>query len=138
MAVDDPVDNPLLPEGNRQGGIEAPWAGDDQQWWDWYVTLADNERTPQTLLPGPAAPGVVPAGDRELEAALAEPYPLQEADVEAFTRDTHITLPGVLPPGVVVRLGQRLQELLAREHGSDTAGRFLALEQMWLHEFCLD
>ncbi len=34
--------NPLLPEANAAGGIETQWAGDDQQWWDWYVTLAEN------------------------------------------------------------------------------------------------
>ena len=34
--------NPLLPEANRSGALEQEWAGDDQQWWDWYVTLAAN------------------------------------------------------------------------------------------------
>lgn len=126
------LDNAFLPAENRDGGIEAPWAGDDQQWWDWYVTLAGNEPAPEALLPGPGAPGVAPASDAELETALAEPYPLSEQDVEAFARDTYVKLPGVLRPAVVVRLGQRLQELLTREHGEDTAGRFLALEQMWL------
>lgn len=126
------VDNPHLPEGNREGGIESPWAGDDQQWWDWYVTLADNERTDDALLPGPPAPAVTPAGDDELEAALAEPYPLRQHDIDAFSRDTHVKLPGVLTPAVVARLGERLQQLLEQQHGRETAGRFLALEQMWL------
>lgn len=126
------VGNPHLPEGNRAGGIESAWAGDDQQWWDWYVTLADNERTAEAVLPGPPAPMVLPATDAELEAALTQPYPLSEHAVDAFTRDTYVKLPGVLAPAVVVRLGQRLQELLDQQHGLDTAGRFLALEQMWL------
>ena len=26
--------NEKLPEANRAGGIDAAWAGDDQQWWD--------------------------------------------------------------------------------------------------------
>lgn len=126
--------NPLLPEANRAGGIDAPWAGDDQQWWDWYVTLAANETGAATGLPAPAAPDVPPATDAEVEVALAEPYEVSEESVEAFATDTFVKLPGVLPPAVVVRLAARLEELLVAAHGSDTAGRFLALEQMWVHD----
>jgi hypothetical protein len=127
------VDNPLLPEANRSGGIEAPWAGDDQQWWDWYVTLAENApvaelvrgRVPWTSRPPPTA---------RVREALEEPYPLRPDDVERFRNDTFVRLPDVLPPAVVARLGLRLEELLDAAHGHDTAGRFLALEQMWLED----
>jgi len=125
--------NPLLPAANRQGGIEAPWDGDDQQWWDWYVTLA--EPTPVgDLVAGPMPLDVAPLSDEAVGAALAEPYPLAADAVEAFRRDESVRLPGVLPAGVVVRLAARLEELLAQAHGTDTAGRFLALEQMWVDD----
>ncbi len=127
------VDNPLLPEANRGGGIDAPWAGDDQQWWDWYVTLAENAPA-EALVPGPGPVDVPPASDDDVAAALAEPYPLPPGTVEQFRADTFVRLPGVLPPAVVARLGLRLEELLQAAHPGDVAGRFLALEQMWRHD----
>jgi hypothetical protein len=40
----------------------------------------------------------------------------------------------VLSPAVVRRLAKRLDSLLRAEHGDDVAGRFIALEQLWLHD----
>jgi hypothetical protein len=40
----------------------------------------------------------------------------------------------VLSPAVVRRLAERLDSLLRAEHGDDVAGRFIALEQLWLHD----
>ncbi len=36
-----------LPPANRDDGIDQDWAGDDQ---DWYVTLAENDDAPITLV----------------------------------------------------------------------------------------
>ncbi len=133
--------NPLLPPANRGAGIGSEWAGDDQQWWDWYVTLAAQEGGATgadgevaELVPGPPRPDVEPATDEEVTGALAAPYALSDEVVEAFARDTFIKLPGVLPPAVVLRLADRLEELLRAAHGDATAGRFLALEQMWVDD----
>ncbi|MCY7364800.1 MAG: phytanoyl-CoA dioxygenase family protein [Frankiaceae bacterium] len=131
MAVDS---NPLLPEANTAGGIETEWAGDDQQWWDWYVTLAENPSLAGPLVDGPGLPDVEPASDEQVREALAEPYALTEEQRYAFAGQSFVKLPGVLPPAVVHRLALRLEELLVAEHGSNTAGRFIALEQMWLHD----
>lgn len=128
--------NSLLPDGNRGGSshdVAAPWDGDDQQWWSWYVTLA--EPTPiEALVPGPPALTEPVLTDHEVVVALAEPYELPDDALTAFRRDECVRLPGVLPHGVVVRLADRLAQLLAAEHGESTAGEFLALEQMWLHD----
>ena len=40
----------------------------------------------------------------------------------------------MLSPAVVRRLAERLDSLLRAEHGDDVAGRFIALEQLWLHD----
>ncbi len=133
MAVNDRV-NDLLPEANRAGGIEAAWAGDDQQWWDWYVTLAANPAAAGPLVDGPGLPDAPPASDAEVEAELATTYDVPAAAVASFAADAFVKLPDVLSPGVVRRLAGRLQDLLVAEHGTGTAGRFLALEQMWLHD----
>jgi hypothetical protein len=132
--VNDETVNDRLPEQNRDGGLEQDWAGDDQDWWDWYVTLAANEAPPTDLVDGPGLPDVEPATDEQVERELAEPYDLDPAAVEAFAREAFVKLPGVLSPAVVRRLAERLEELLRAEHGADVAGRFTALEQMWLHD----
>ena len=125
--------NSLLPEANREGTLAQDWAGDDQQWWDWYVSLAANA-DPAPLVDGPGLPDVTPATDDEVRAALALPYELGDGDVRHFREQSFVKLPGVLPPAVVRRLADRLAELLRAAHGDDTAGRFTALEQMWRHD----
>lgn len=127
-------ENALLPAANRGGVIEQAWAGDDQQWWDWYVTLAANIDADAPLVPGPGLPDVTPATDSELAAALEIPYLLTPEQRHRFGAESFVKLPGVLSPAVVRRLAERLEELLIAEHGSDTAGRFTALEQMWRHD----
>lgn len=126
--------NAKLPEANRGGGLEQDWAGDDQDWWDWYVTLAANDAAPAELVQGPGLPDVAPASDAALVRELATPYELEPAAVAAFARDAFVRLPAVLSPAVVRRLAERLEDLLRAEHGADVAGRFTALEQMWRHD----
>ena len=126
--------NPLLPKANRAGGIDAAWDGNDQQWWDWYVTLAENPSPGGPLVEGPGLPEVEPASDEELRAALAAPYILTTEQIALFRDEAFIKLPAVLGASVVARLAGRLAELLNAEYGEDTAGRFTALEQMWRHD----
>ena len=81
-----------LPPANRDGGIDQDWAGDDQDWWDWYVTLAENDDAPIALVAGPGLPDVDPADDEQLRVELAAPYRLDAAQREAFRRDAFIKL----------------------------------------------
>ena len=106
-----------LPPANRDGGIDQDWAGDDQDWWDWYVTLAENDDAPLALVAGPGLPDVDPADDEQLRVELAAPYRLYAAQREAFRRDAFIKLAHVLSPAVV-RLAERLDSLLRAEHGA--------------------
>jgi hypothetical protein len=133
MAVAPDQVNPLLPESNRAGTLEQDWAGDDQQWWDWYVSLAANT-APEPLVAGPGLPDVMPASDDELATALNEPYELTDSQVSDFRQNSFVKLPDVLSARVVRRLADRLADLLRAAHGDDTAGRFTALEQMWRHD----
>ena len=132
--MDVTADGSPLPQANRAGGIDQEWAGDDQDWWDWYVTLAENDEAPGALVAGPGLPDVEPAGDEQLRLELEAPYRLEASQREAFRGDGFIKLANVLSPAVVRRLADRLDGLLRAEHGDDVAGRFLALEQMWLHD----
>jgi len=132
--VDMKRENALLPAVNRRTGIEHDWGGDDQDWWDWYVTLAENDDAPTALVAGPGLPDVDPADDEQMRAELTAPYPLGAAQCAAFHRDGYLKVPELLSPAVIRRLAERLDDLLHSEHGGDVAGRFLALEQMWLHD----
>jgi len=132
--VDVNSESSPLPLANRDGGLDQEWAGDDQDWWDWYVTLAENDDAPTALVAGPGLPDVDPADDEQLQAELAAPYRLDAAQREAFRRDAFIKLEHVLSPAVVRRLAERLDSLLRAEHGDDVAGRFIALEQLWRHD----
>jgi hypothetical protein len=134
VALNNPATNELLPERNREGGIDQDWAGNDQDWWDWYVTLAANDAAPAELVDGPGLPDIDAATDDQVERELTEPYDLDPAAVDAFARHAFVRLPAVFSPAVVRRLAERLDELLRAEHGNDVAGRFTALEQMWLHD----
>ena len=64
----------------------------------------------------------------------SQPYRLDAAQREAFRRDAFIKLAHVLSPAVVRRLAERLDSLLRAEHSDDVAARFIALEQLWLHD----
>lgn len=83
---------------------------------------------------GPGLPDVDPADDEQLRVELAAPYRLDAAQREAFRHDAFIKLAHVLSPAVVRRLAERLDSLLRAEHGDDVAGRFIALERLWLHD----
>lgn len=65
------------------------------------------------------------------------PTDLMPPSVKAFRRDAFIKLADVLSPAVVRRLAERLDSPLRAEHGDDVAGRFIALEQLWLHDLVL-
>lgn len=132
--MDVNAESSLLQPANRDGGIDQDWAGDDQDWWDWYVTLAENDDAPIALVAGAGLPDVDPADDEQLRVELAAPYRLDAAQREAFRRDAFIKLAHVLSPAVVRRLAKRLDSLLRAEHGDDVAGRFIALGQLWLHD----
>lgn len=83
---------------------------------------------------GPGLPDVDPADDEQLRVELAAPYRLDAAHVKPSVVMPSSRLAHVLSPAVVRRLAKRLDSLLRAEHGDDVAGRFIALEQLWLND----
>lgn len=83
---------------------------------------------------GPGLPDVDPAEDEQLRVELAAPTDLMLPSVK----------PSVVMPSSSWRMCFRLRwsadlpngsdSLLRAEHGDDVAGRFIALEQLWLHD----
>ena len=58
--------------------IKQSWQQDNQAWWDWYVTLADNadQYDDGSLVELPPIPNFDVGLDNEIEDELAKPYAL--------------------------------------------------------------
>ena len=117
--------------------VSGDWQGDNQAWWDWYVSLAYNADAPKTRTPA-APPAAAPLDLAALEEEMSEPYPVSEAEITAFQRDGYIKLKQVLSPGAVTLLRLTLAKRLGAafdttlDGGAD--GRFLSEEMAWLDD----
>ena len=115
--------------------VSQPWDKDNQAWWDWYVSLADNDGEIAEFEAAPPLPDIPLPSDDEVIAELSEPYPLTEADIAFFRDNGFIKLKGVFSPGAVLKLRAELVRLLEAEFGADIDGgvqdRFLSLEMVW-------
>ena len=115
--------------------VSQPWDEDNQAWWDWYVSLADNQASAQPIVPAPPMPDIAIPTDDETVAELAAPYTLTEAQVASFRTNGFIKLKQVFFPGAVLKLRAELIGLLKAEFGVDpdrgAQDRFLSLEMVW-------
>ena len=115
--------------------VNQAWEQDNQAWWDWYVSLADNQDGEVTLQDLPPTPAIAEPDDATLVAELAEPYALTDDDVAFFQENAFIKLKNVLSPGATVRLRRELVRMLTAEFDSDLDGgisdRFLSMDMMW-------
>jgi len=117
--------------------VSGDWEGDNQAWWDWYVSLAFNSDAPQERVK--ALPPSAPPIDAEtLTREMAKPYALSDVQIERFRRDGFIKLKGVLSPGAVTLLRLTIAKRLGTafntnlDGGAD--GRFLSEEMAWLED----
>lgn len=127
--------NPHLSDTTAAGDashVAVEWDRGNDQWWDWYMSLADGPAPDGPLTDPPAhSPGPLPSDD-ELAAELSEPYPITDAQVAAYRAESFVKLPGVLTPGAVERLRVRLREML--DAAVDPSVGFQSLEMMWLDD----
>lgn len=118
--------------------VSRAWEEDNQAWWDWYVTLAENENAPEALPILEPLPSIDLPDDEAVVRELHTPYELGPSDRERFARDGYIKLKGVLSPGATLRLRCELVRVLARIFETRLDGgarsRFLSAEMVWLEE----
>jgi len=117
--------------------VSGDWRGDNQAWWDWYVSLACND-APAAARVNADPPGA-PALDLDsLVEEMAERYPLGAEQIAAFRRNGYIKLKGVLSPGAVTLLRQALARRLGAAFNTEldggADGRFLSEEMAWLED----
>ena len=123
--------------------INQSWQLDNQAWWDWYVTLADNadQQNDGSLEDLPPIPNFNAGLDNEIEDELARPYTLERSHRQEFRENGFIKLPNVLSTGAVARLRKELIQLLRQSFDTKTSApydnRFLSLEMMWLQNTLL-
>ena len=84
--------SPSSPAVASANDVSGEWSGDNQDWWNWYVSLAENERSTAPLVDPPALPDVAWPGDDELAAELAEPFALSASMIGTFRRNGFIKL----------------------------------------------
>lgn len=132
--------NQRLPEGNRATeGIEEKWEGTNEQWWDWYLSLADNGGEDLAATPLDAVDSEVSTlkdiralTRDEIRAEMAEPYLLTEEQIEQFHAESYVRLKGVFSPGAILTLRQEALRVFSTHNQPDPNRRFSSMELMWL------
>lgn len=116
--------------------MSRPWDDDNQAWWDWYLTLADNDGALDPIVDGPPPIDDAPATDEALVRALRQPYDLQDDDIAFFRANGFVKLKDVLSPCLVARLrveiANRLEATFEVTIDGEAKGRFLSAEMAWL------
>ena len=74
------------------------WDKDNQAWWDWYVSLADNSNSniKDTLLELPEPPKIKYSSKTDLKQQLSRPYNLTINNIKTFQRNGFIKLKNFL------------------------------------------
>ena len=112
--------------------VNREWDQDNQQWWDWYMSLAENSPEQQTAeLIQLAEPEVHAFPDRQsLRNQLGESYQLSVEQMQSFRHDGFIRLKNVLMPGALSLLRTQMCDVF-KQTGAQLGGLFGSLEMMW-------
>ncbi len=123
------------PRMSDASDISKPWDKDNQAWWDWYVSLADNDVKDDEIINVDPLPEIQIPSDDEVISELTKPYKLSYDQIEFFKKNGFIKLKKVFSPGAVVKLRVELINLLKEKFKVDpdkeAHDRFLSLEMIW-------
>ena len=114
--------------------INQKWESNNQAWWDWYVTLADNSNhlCKNSILNLPKTEVVKIPSLRNIKKELSSSYDLKSKDIKSFKRNGFIKLPNVLSIGTIAKLRKEILSLLKKNFNLKHDNRFLSMEMMWL------
>ena len=120
--------------------VSGDWRGDNQAWWDWYVSLAYNPEMPAKRVTA-HPPSEPPLALQALRDEMSRPYILDDDQIAAFRRDGVVKLKGVISPGAVsllrLTLARRLGAAFDTRLDGGAEGRFLSEEMAWLEDEAL-
>ena len=120
--------------------VASQWDQDNQQWWNWYMTLAENEHdqnSPAVQVATPSVQAPIEVDQSilaQLEADLSAPYKLSSASIDQFARNGYIKLKNVINAEHLTLLRQRINSILINALGVETDLAFRSDEMMWLHD----
>ena len=123
--------------GKSIANQNSAWDKDNQAWWDWYVSLADNSNlnVNNALLELPEPPKVKYPSKISLKKLLSSPYNLTKHDIKTFQKNGFIKLKNVFTPGALQVLRREILTLLRKtftNYYNIKKNRFLSLEMMWV------
>jgi hypothetical protein len=123
----------FLDQSNAIGdGISEKWAANNEQWWDWYLSLAhDDGLDPGPDIKAPPLPALAPPSLPELLEEFDSAYSLQPKSIEFFRREGFVKLKQVCSPASLLMMRSALDALFAKALGDTPAMRFPSLEMMW-------
>ena len=113
------------------------WDKDNQAWWDWYVSLADNTDSNKKdgLVKIPEPVKIKYPSKDELKEQLSSPFNISKDNIKNFQKNGFIKLKNVLTHSAVHALRCEIQLLLKKNFSNyyeSKKNRFLSLEMMWL------
>ncbi len=110
--------------------VDIEWDQGNQQWWDWYVSLAEDAETPSepTILPQPEI--LTPPTQQKLAEHLTEVHSLTEEQVNRFRSEGYLKLKNVMTAEALSKLRGDMAVLFRRACESGGA-RFGSLDMMW-------
>ena len=96
--------------------VDKGWDKDNQAWWDWYVSLADNSNlnVNNALLELPEPPKIKSPSRINLKKMLSKPYNLTKHNIKTFKKNGFIKLKNVLTPGALQVLRNEILTLLSK------------------------
>jgi ectoine hydroxylase-related dioxygenase (phytanoyl-CoA dioxygenase family) len=122
----------LSQEHARSDEVAHEWDQDNQQWWDWYMSLAENaaDKASEPLIELPAQKTWPFPSDAQLSEHLNTPFDISEEHIAAFQRDGFIKLKNLIEPAALGLLRQEMAAMFTAV-GEKMGSRFSSLEMMW-------
>jgi len=123
----------LSRENAEMDGVAGRWSGDNEQWWDWYMSLAVNEQPLVGLTEGPALPNLsIPEDCSEVDEMLGDEVVVDAELVRRFRERGWVQLRELCPPEAALGLRQAFVSALGRS--ALPAMGFPSLEMLWTEE----
>ena len=136
-----PLSTDYLSDAHREcDDAEPEWDQDNQQWWNWYMTLAENDADKLSPNNERAAyksePGVEidPIELARVHKSLSDPFHLEQHSIDQFSKDGYVKLRNVIDVEALKLLRRRMSSILLDVLGNKPDLAFRSNEMMWLHD----